>query len=271
MPDTVQHSAPARLTAYLGTLLIVDTLHWLLARPSINITAFLSGLITPGTSLVAVYHVDQQVPCSSDFPHNLAHEDLYLPPPLSLLTYLATTILHVHSFHHVLASARARKRSVAPPSYGLGERVEGVLQGLSLPQVNEAGVVIEVEYRRKTGRSVHFSSLLLKSKTDISKSTQGTKPVARLSANLVTLYTHPAYVEASGEGSVSGTNEPPSSEGVEGEVSFNLHLTDKQKRDREKVVLPYHDAQTLDGPGEGGRILYDMGSEDDFDEEEDEI
>jgi elongator complex protein 5 len=40
-------------------------------------------------------------------------------------------------------------------------------------------------------------------------------------------------------------------------------------RDREGVVLPYFDAQK--GGGEGGRILYDMGEEDDFDEEEDEI
>jgi len=35
------------------------------------------------------------------------------------------------------------------------------------------------------------------------------------------------------------------------------------------VVLPYFDAQK--GGGEGGRILYDMGEEDDFDEDEDEI
>lgn len=61
---------------------------------------------------------------------------------------------------------------------------------------------------------------------------------------------------------------------VEGEVSFNMGLTAKQRRDREGVVLPYFDAQRdggVAGPGEGGRILYDMGSEDDFDEEEDEI
>jgi len=37
--------------------------------------------------------------------------------------------------------------------------------------------------------------------------------------------------------------------------------------------LPYFDAQNGAGPGEGGRILYEMGEEDfdDFDEEEDEI
>lgn len=37
------------------------------------------------------------------------------------------------------------------------------------------------------------------------------------------------------------------------------------------MVLPYFDAQTEIGGGEGGRILYEMGREDDFDEEEDEI
>ncbi len=60
------------------------------------------------------------------------------------------------------------------------------------------------------------------------------------------------------------------------ETTFNLSLTEKQKRDREGVVLPYFDAQRdggAAGPGEGGRILYDMGAEDreDFDDEEDEI
>lgn len=64
----------------------------------------------------------------------------------------------------------------------------------------------------------------------------------------------------------------------EGEVetTFNLGLTEKQKRDREGVVLPYFDAQKdggASGPGDGGRILYEMGAEDreDFDDEEDEI
>jgi elongator complex protein 5 len=52
--------------------------------------------------------------------------------------------------------------------------------------------------------------------------------------------------------------------------TFALGLTAKQRADREGVVLPYVDAQKGHG-GEGGRIFYDMGPEDDFDEEEDEI
>lgn len=55
------------------------------------------------------------------------------------------------------------------------------------------------------------------------------------------------------------------------DTTFNLGLTDKQRSDREGVVLPYFDAQREEGMGEGGRILYDMGEEDDFDEEEDEV
>ena len=59
-------------------------------------------------------------------------------------------------------------------------------------------------------------------------------------------------------------------------MTFELGLTERQRQEREGVVLPYYDAQKaaeqgIDGPGEGGRILYDMGVEDDFDEEEDEI
>lgn len=88
--------------------------------------------------------------------------------------------------------------------------------------------------------------------------------------------------------------------------TFNLGLTERQRRAREGVVLPYYDAQRRVGGGgggggvgglgaggvggsqgggdngsqgqvpagrigEGGRILYEMGIEDDFDEEEDEI
>lgn len=54
-------------------------------------------------------------------------------------------------------------------------------------------------------------------------------------------------------------------------LTFELGLTDRQRQEREGVVLPYFDAQKAGGAGEGGRILYDMGAEDDFDEEEDEI
>lgn len=74
---------------------------------------------------------------------------------------------------------------------------------------------------------------------------------------------------------VSGLIGAAANEGLGAEEvmsTFSLGLTEKQRAAREGVVLPYFDAQkSMGDAGEGGRILYDMGSEDDFDEEEDEI
>ncbi len=97
-------------------------------------------------------------------------------------------------------------------------------------------------------------------------------PASKLSAigDFTLLEDHPLYSHISaGEATASDRDEEP-------ETTFSLGLTEKQKRDRENVVLPYFDAQKeggAAGPGEGGRILYDMGEEDreDFDDEEDEI
>lgn len=82
--------------------------------------------------------------------------------------------------------------------------------------------------------------------------------------NFMLLSDHSVFARPAGGGEERGEDEG-------GETTFSLGLTDKQRRDREGVVLPYFDAQTEVGGGEGGRILYDMGREDDFDEEEDEI
>lgn len=82
---------------------------------------------------------------------------------------------------------------------------------------------------------------------------------------------------SSGASANQGANDTSAQQGLS---TFDLGLTVKQRRDREGVVLPYFDAQRRGaggvdvvggGGGEGGRILYDLGSEDDFDEEEDEI
>lgn len=92
-------------------------------------------------------------------------------------------------------------------------------------------------------------------------------------SEIMLLDDHPLYSSTtSGLGAAAETGVGEE----EVETTFNLGLTEKQKRDREGVVLPYFDAQKeggAAGPGEGGRILYDMGAEDreDFDDEEDEI
>lgn len=111
--------------------------------------------------------------------------------------------------------------------------------------------------RRRSGRSVSEKFLLVANSPSV--------PAAPGSISL--LSDHPLFNGPEAEG--QGGQEADDIELMD--ATFNLGLTDKQRKDREGIVLPYFDAQTDVGFGEGGRILYDMGREDDFDEEEDEI
>ncbi|KAK4990299.1 hypothetical protein LTR66_003383 [Elasticomyces elasticus] len=246
--EVANHVKPT--AASQRTLLIIDSLTQLVALPDINLPALLSSFITPTTSLLAVYHTDIPVPASKSSP--------YSPTPLTLLSYLATALISVHSLHHVLARKSARDRSLAGPVFGLEEGVEGVLQGLG--SNDERGLVIEVEYRRKSGRGIKewyfLPSLSARNATAAKPATKPKEPV-------ILLEDHPLYHRALEDVTRSGASDESM------DTTFDLGLTEKQRRDREGVVLPYFDAQK--GGGEGGRILYDMGAEDDFDEEEDEI
>jgi elongator complex protein 5 len=153
--------------------------------------------------------------------------------------------------------------------FGLQEGREGVLVGLSCKKEGEDGVVVNMEIRRRSGRGVVENFVvILPPATSSSSSLKG---VAL--SDVILLDDHPLYSSTpSGLGAAGGSGQGEE----EVETTFNLGLTEKQKRDREGVVLPYFDAQReggVAGPGEGGRILYDMGAEDreDFDDEEDEI
>ena len=157
---------------------------------------------------------------------------------------------------------------MAEPVHGLGEGVEGVLQGTGANghlerDTEKAGFVMEVEHRRKSGRGVREWYFVPTS------STAGSGKAAAMGAareKVVLLEDLPAYKASSiSSGDENGGADEEKPEGT----TFELGLTEKQRQAREGVVLPYFDAQK--GGGEGGRILYDMGEEDDFDEEEDEI
>ena len=228
----------------------------LASNPSANLPVFLSSLISPSMSLLAMYH--QDVPLC--VPHDLAHN----PHPLPLLKYLATAILTLHSFSHVLARKSARDRSLTEPVFGISEEIEGVIQGLGSNEPR--GVVLEMEYRRKSGRGVREWFFL----PSITSTSTTPSTAARTKEIAILLEDHPLYRHVL----ANGTEEGGGGKRGEGEgmtSTFNLELTEKQRRDREGVVLPYFDAQREDGVGEGGRIIYEMGEEDDFDEEEDEI
>ncbi|KAJ5757412.1 uncharacterized protein N7511_006106 [Penicillium nucicola] len=240
-------------------LILIDSINPLLGSrrsdPSFHLPSFLGSFIAPTSptakvdaSLVVTYHQDVPEP---------SQQNSYSPSPISVLTYLATSIITLHSFSHILAQKAARDRSLAPPVFGLEEEQEGILLGRLDRLVGTGaaeGLVIELEHRRKSGRGVLEWYLLPPASR---YSPQHLKEVVTLLDDNV-LYNPPM------ERHIGPEDEEPTS-------TFELGLTDRQRRDREGVVLPYFDAQHGNGPGEGGRILYDMGEEDDFDEEEDEI
>ncbi len=252
----------------IGYLLIIDSLNPLSSTHPQHLATFLSSLLlSPQISLLATYHTD--IPLL----HTLSP---YQPNPLTTLIYLATAILSISSLSQVLARKRARDRSLQPPLFGLQEEREGVIVGLKGNGRNSdsgRGVVVGMEIRRRSGRGV-MEDFVLIPQTPSSSSSSSTPTNIKIShlSDIILLDEHPLY--ASIPSNLSGSQEETGAD--EAETTFSLSLTEKQKADRENVVLPYFDAQREGGAlgaGEGGRILYDMGSEDkeDFDDDEDEI
>ncbi|KAL9636908.1 MAG: hypothetical protein Q9204_002078, partial [Flavoplaca sp. TL-2023a] len=242
------------------TLLILHPLpHSLLQTP--NLPTYLLSLLSPTTSLFLIHHLDIPVPTQQP----------YTPNPLLLLRYTATTILTLSSFPQTLAKHLARNLARPEPLFGLEEGKEGVIVGLGANSYaaksvgREGGMVLEMEYRRKSGRVVEEVFFLPLSPSSLSSPPQpAIQALERIKA-ITLLDEHPAFAAPT-------VTDISNGEGIQGEDlggTFKLGLTEKQRRDREGVVLPYYDAQR--GFEEGARILYEMGEEDDFDEEEDEI
>lgn len=241
---------------------MIDSLHALsshsTANFSFNLPGYLSSFILPDprhlkrqVSLVAVYHSDV-------FYQNTSNK--YAPSPLAQLSYLATSIIFLHSIANLLAEETARDRSLAAPVFGLAEELEGVLIGLnsqsktSMPGTQ--GLVIELEHRRRSGRGV-VEWFFLPSRLPRQTTTND-----KFREYITLLDDHQLFQKHTGW--------PRESEDELSKLTFNLRLTERQRQERQGVVLPHFDAQKAGGAGEGGRILYDMGPEDDFDDEEDE-
>ena len=216
-----------------------------------DLPSFLFSFASPKTSLLGVYH--------ADVPVRPATASAYAPSPLTLLKHLATTILSTRSLSYTIQRKQARERSLPEPSFGVAEDVEGVLMGMG--GNDPRGLVFSLEHRRKSGRGIREWFVL----HDVSRTAIKSR-YDRLALGTVTLLEdHPLYQTASEQDAITWEHDE------ELESTFNLTLSERQRKDRENVVLPYFDAQKAEGVGEGGRILYDMGVEDDFDEEEDEI
>lgn len=246
------------LTLYSDTLLIIDSLNALAELVPDFLAGFLSSLINPRTSLLGTFH--------TDIPPLLTTNPLlscYTPPALTILKYLSTTVLTTHCLSHVMAQKRARDRSLVEPTFGLAVNIEGVV--ISLGANERRGLVVEMEYRRKSGRGV-TEWFVMPTRRMLSKASGGLDQKEQ--KGIILLEEYPPYR------SVNQVNTAKEREQVtvQMESTFNLELNEKQRFDRERVILPYLDAQKAEGgAAEGGRILYEMGVEDDFDDEEDEI
>ncbi|WYZ38738.1 hypothetical protein EsH8_III_000652 [Colletotrichum jinshuiense] len=238
------------------TIVLLDSLNELATAAPQIVPTFLSSIIMPAVSLVAVYHTD--VPLV--LPRTVSE---YEPHPLTVLSHLATSILRLSSLRQEIERQRARNRSLQEPEWGLGEGREGVLIGLKGDTKSDDyhGVVVEMEIRRRSGRAMAEKFVILP------VAGQAATAASSKASKIFLLSEHPMFAAPDGSGQTNGGD----GDDEEPESTFNLGLTEKQRRDREGIVLPYFDAQTDIGAGEGGRILYEMGREDDFDDEEDEI
>ncbi|PTB42245.1 hypothetical protein M441DRAFT_136558 [Trichoderma asperellum CBS 433.97] len=231
------------------TVVFIDSLNSLSSAATQSLAVFLSSIITPVVSIVGVYHTDVPVILPKSF-------NEYEPHPFALLNHLATAILTLSNLQQEIERQKARNRSVVEPEWGLKEDREGVLIGLTEKSKSEdqGGVVINMELRRRSGRAVDEKFILMPPSAATTKAGLG---------KLCLLTDHSMFKKPEADQGEDGEEQP--------ESTFNLGLTEKQRKDREGIVLPYFDAQTDIGAGEGGRILYEMGREDDFDDEEDEI
>lgn len=261
-------------------LIIIDTLNPLSRKAPQSLAPFLMSLLGSGSknSVIAVYNTDVPLPAHLPLSTTNIQQDIEsYPDALTLLKYFATAIITLHCFGHVVDAKRRRDRAlVAPVAFGLDEGIDGVLVGLG--SNDPSGVVLELEYRRKSGRGVIEWFLLPLGGGGGGNGCEETLAHSILPGgvkeNFILLEDHPLWkvVEV-----IADNNSAAGAVGEQGNdmvptSTFELGLTQSQREARDQVVLPYFDAQRSGGIGSGGAILFTPDKEiDDFDDEEDEI
>lgn len=203
--STVQEVASRLSGASTKNLIIVDSFNYINKK---DVLTFLSVLSNPHNVLYGVYHVDVP-PTESREPSILSHLD-----------FLCSVILDVK---HLNISESDYYSHLDSPGFPL--------------HASMAQFLIDLTYRRKSGRELKYSY-----KIDTQKHE----------------YTHQTEEEP----------ENPEDESLlEGLTTFNLTTNEKQKKQREKVDLPFMEAQTALG-SVGSAIVYTFEKDDDYDEED---
>ncbi|ORY10250.1 Elongator subunit Iki1-domain-containing protein [Clohesyomyces aquaticus] len=234
------------------SLVIVDSLHDLFDNKGVDPCALVNLVNNTSSYIVGVHHQDFVAPITEP----------YAIKSLDVAKHMATAILACKSLAHVLAAKAAKQRSLPEPTHGMLEDTEGIVQ--SITGNDRRGTVVEAEFRRVSGRPEFENFWVRRCLTSDFEQPPAGFPFGPLKKEFVMcLDEFPLY-------SNQETVDKILTKHDETDMTFKLDLTMRQKEARDSVILPYFDAQSGEG-GEGGRILYDMGAEDDFDEEEDEI
>lgn len=220
-------------------VVIIDSLTHI---PNEQYAKFLIPLMAPGTVLVATMHAD--VP-HSHFSGSL--QTPYYPSPETLLSYFATSIL-----------------SVGPMPSGDINKDEDLARNVSdlvfpVDSSNCTRFSVVLTHRRRSGRSLDAEYI-------VDYNTHAIDYVAQPLSRRNTLDGFDGMDAESGSAMGSKNAEE---ELLRGLTTFNLTTTNKQKEQRDKVELPFLQAQELgEGGARGGAIIYEFEKEDDYDEED---
>lgn len=200
-------------------------------------TQFLIPLMSPFCTTVATYHID--IP-SND------HKNSFYPSASTLLSYFATSILSV-------GVAFGEKED----DINKQEEMIRQIDEMCFPtNCNQTTFTVHLTHRRKSGRSLEASYKVKAENHEIEyiPLKQGTDSSQDGS-------------EGGGSGGYLGGAD--TEEVLKNLTTFNLTTTEQQKKARDKVDLPYLQAQEVGhGGARGGAIIYEFEKEDDYDEED---
>lgn len=152
------------------------------------------------------------------------------PNPLTLLSFFSTSKIKL-----------VPAQKLSPQEL---EQQENELDLLIPPLAcNKAVFNAELEHRRKSGRAMRASYKIDAGKHSIEY-----------------------FVEKDAEAQDAPIEDPSALQGL---ATFNLSMTEEQKRAKEGVPLPFLQAQEVgNGGGSGGAIIYQFEKDDDYDEED---
>lgn len=170
----------------------------------------------------------------TDIPSNpLKQKGSFYPSTVTLLSYFATAVLQV----------------VPLPKEDVHEEEDRAAQVeqfvLPTKSCNKPVFQVHLSHRRKSGRSIDATYIVDYNMHEI------------------------RYVVPKKENEDTGIYGAEDQALLKGLTTFNLTTTDKQKAEREKVDLPFLQAQEVgQGGAQGGAIIYEFEKDDDYDEED---